>query len=275
MPIVAALWTQKVKRWFDFLVFSASRTVFHHNNDAVVQLLRSCFTATLGLSNAQISTNGGVGCLLGHGFGSHVCGGLSLWHRGILCLRVYRCIKDIIILTEEILSLLMQNVEDVAESVLSKERVEKQKKTKHGLRYGQVSLGTAMTQVKAAAALGATLVWLSGGSCLIQGLFHEMLPSWFLAAHELDKDGKCGGLVYMLGGYALAYFSMLCGMFAWGVDCSTMARRRPRVVEAHMEFLASAMDGKISLGCNLALWRAYVSGFLGLMVVCARTGYWR
>lgn len=64
MPIVAALWTQKVKRWTDFLIFSASRTVFHHNNDAVVQLLRSCFAATLGLSGSSPGT-GGVGSLLG------------------------------------------------------------------------------------------------------------------------------------------------------------------------------------------------------------------
>jgi hypothetical protein len=65
MPIVAALWTQKVKRWTDFLIFSASRTVFHHNSDAVVQLLRSCFTATLGLSGSSPGT-GGVGSLLGN-----------------------------------------------------------------------------------------------------------------------------------------------------------------------------------------------------------------
>lgn len=68
MPIVASLWVQKVKRWNDYLTFSASRTVFQQNRDAVVQLLKSCFTATLGLS---ICSSGGVGALLGHGFGSH------------------------------------------------------------------------------------------------------------------------------------------------------------------------------------------------------------
>jgi hypothetical protein len=35
-----------------------------------------------------------------------------------------------------------------------------------------------------------------------------------------------------------------------------------------MEFLASALDGKISLGCDPATWRAYVSGFVSLMVGC-------
>lgn len=268
MPIVAALWTQKVKRWSDFLVFSASRTVFHHNHDAVAQLLRSCFSATLGLSNAQMH-NGGVGSLLGHGFGSHFCGGLSPVAPGILYLRVYRCIKDIILLTEEILSCMMQTVKEVADGIASREKVEKLRKTKHGLRYSQGSLATAMAQVKVAAALGATFVWLSGGSGLIQALIQEMLPSWFLSAHELDKEGNCGALVYILGGYALAYFTLLCGMFAWGIDSAPLSKRRPRIVEAHMEFLASAMDGKISLGCELGLWRAYVSGFLGLVVECA------
>ena len=35
-----------------------------------------------------------------------------------------------------------------------------------------------------------------------------------------------------------------------------------------MEFLASALDGKISLGCDSATWRAYVSGFVSLMIGC-------
>ncbi|KAE8672098.1 Mediator of RNA polymerase II transcription subunit 33A [Hibiscus syriacus] len=77
MPIISALWAQKVKRWNDFLVFSASCTVFHHNSDAVVQLLRSCFTSTLGLSPSIICSNGGVGAVLGHGFGSHFAGGMA------------------------------------------------------------------------------------------------------------------------------------------------------------------------------------------------------
>ncbi|KAI8012538.1 Mediator of RNA polymerase II transcription subunit 33B [Camellia lanceoleosa] len=59
------------------------------------------------------------------------------------------------------------------------------------------------------------------------------------------------------------------GAFAWGVDSSSLAsKRRPKILGPHMEFLASALDGKISLGCNWATWRAYVSGFLSLMVAC-------
>ncbi|XP_044965855.1 mediator of RNA polymerase II transcription subunit 33A isoform X2 [Hordeum vulgare subsp. vulgare] len=266
MAIVAALWTQKVKRWSDFLVFSASRTVFYHNNDAVVQLLRSCFTSILGMSSTSLCCCGGVASLLGHGFGSHCSGGLSPVAPGILYLRIFRCIKDCSILAEDILSLLMLSVKDIAETTVSRHGSDKLKRTKYAMGHGQISLATAMTQVKVAASLGATLVWLSGGTTLVQSLFQEILPSWFLSVQDLDRGGDSGGMVYRLGGHALAYFAVYAGMFAWGIDPTAVSRRRERVMGLHLEFLASALDGKISLGCNMFLWRAYVSGFLELVV---------
>lgn len=271
MPVISSLWAQKVKRWGDFLVFTASRTVFHHSSDAVVQLLKSCFTTTLGLSSSHIYSNGGVGALLGHGFGSPSCGGITPVAPGILYLRVHRSIRDVMFMTEEILSLLMFSVRDIVSSGLPKDKVEKLKKTKYGMRYGQVSLAEAMTRVKLAASLGASLVWISGGPSLVQSLIKETLPSWFLSVHELGQEGgESGGMVAMLGGYALAYFAVLCGTFAWGVDSVLPAsKRRPKILGAHLEFLASALDGKISLGCDCATWRAYVSGFVSLMVGCA------
>ncbi|XP_042517801.1 mediator of RNA polymerase II transcription subunit 33A-like isoform X2 [Macadamia integrifolia] len=271
MPIVASLWAQKVKRWSDFLVFSASRTVFHHNSDAVVQLLKSCFTATLGLNASPISNCSGVGALLGHGFG-HFHGGFSPVAPGILYLRVYRSIRDIMFMTEEILCLLMQSVREIAGDGLLKEKMEKLKKTKYGMRYDQVSVATAMTRVKVAASLGASLVWLSGGLSLVQSLIKETLPSWFISTHGTEQEGGCRGMVAMLRGYALAYFAILCGTFAWGVDSkSSASKRRPRILGAHLEFLASVIDGKISLGCDLATWQAYVSGLVSLMVACTPT----
>lgn len=271
MPIVASLWTQKAKRWSDFLVFSASRTVFLHSNDAVVQLLRSCFAATLGINSNPISNNGGIGALLGHGFGSHFCGGISPVAPGILYLRVYRSMKDIVFITEEIVSLLMHSVREIASSGLPRERQEKFKSFKN-MRYGQVSLAAAMTRVKLAASLGATLVWLSGGLSLVQSLIKETLPSWFISVHRLGKEEESEGMVAMLRGHALAYFAVLCGAFAWGVDSSSSAsKRRPKILGAHMEFLASVLDGKVSLGCDWATWRAYVSGFVSLMVSCTPT----
>ncbi|KAK7855839.1 mediator of rna polymerase ii transcription subunit 33a [Quercus suber] len=180
MPIVASLWTQKAKRWSDFLVFSASRTVFLHSSDAVVQLLKSCFTATLGLNDAPISSSGGVGELLGHGFGSHFSGGISPVAPGILYLRVFRSIRDIVFVTEEIISLLMH--------------------------------------------------------------------SHLVGFQEKIREVK--------------------GKQEWIESTSSASKRRPKILGTHMKFLASALDGKISLGCDWATWRAYVSGFVTLMVGC-------
>ncbi|KAL3505849.1 hypothetical protein ACH5RR_031231 [Cinchona calisaya] len=271
MAIVASLWTQKAKRWSDFLVFSASRTVFLHNNDAVVQLLKSCFTATLGLNTNSITSNGGVGSLLGHGFGSHIYGGISPVAPGILYLRVYRSIRDIVFLQEEIVSLLMQSVKDIARNRLPGEQPEKMRNAKNGW-YGRVSLAATMTRVKLAASLGASLAWLTGGLGLVQTLIKESLPSWFLSVHPVDQEGLSGMGVPMLQGYALAYFTVFCGAHAWGLDTiSSASKRRPKVLGCHLEFLASVLDGQISLACEPATWRAYASGFLGLLVDCLPT----
>lgn len=269
MAITASLWAQKVKRWSDFLIFSASRTVFHHNTDAVVQLLKSCFTSTLGLSSSNIYSSGGVGALLGHGFGSHFSGGISPVAPGILYLRVHRSVRDIVFMAEEIVTLLMLSVTDITSNGLPRDKLEKLKKAKYGMRYSQVSLAAALTRVKLASSLGASLVWISGGLGLVQTLVTETLPSWFISAHGSKKLGESGGMVSMLKGYALAYLAIYCGTFAWGVDQSSRAsRRRERVLENHLDFLASALDGKISLGCDYSTWQAYVSGFVSLVVAC-------
>ncbi|GMH31659.1 hypothetical protein Nepgr_033503 [Nepenthes gracilis] len=230
MPIVASLWTQKVKRWSDFLIFSASCTVFLHNNDVVVQLLKSCFVVALGLSASPISSGGSVGALLGHGFGSDFYGGISPVTPGILYLRVYRSIRDIMFLAEQIVSLLMQTVREIACAKFSTERRGKIRKAKTGMRYGQVSLAAAMTRVKIAASLEATLLW---------------------SEHEEEY----GGMASVLRGYALAYFVVLGGVFAWGIDSSSSAsKQRLRILGHHMKFLASELDGKISLGCDSVVW---------------------
>ncbi|CAA2957931.1 mediator of RNA polymerase II transcription subunit 33A isoform X1 [Olea europaea subsp. europaea] len=262
MPIVASLWTQKVKRWSDFLLFSASRTVFLHNNDAVIQLLRSCFSSTLGLSSTCISCNGGIGALLGHGFGSQFKGGISPVAPGILYLRIYRSIRDIMFLREEIITILMHTVKDIA-------RFGELKKAKNGMNYGHFSLAVAIIKVKLAASLGATLIFLSGGPGLLQSLIKETLPSWFMSFHQYEQQGESSGIFPMLEGYALAYLAGLSGMFIWGVNSSsTASRHRPIALGCHMKFMANAVDGQISLGCDPATWRAYVSCFLSLIVRC-------
>ncbi|CAI0395338.1 unnamed protein product [Linum tenue] len=270
MAIISSLWVQKAKRWSDFLVFHASQTVFHHNSDAVVQLLRSCFTSTLGITPLYISGSGSVGALLGHGFGSHYSGGIAPVSPGILYVKVHRAIRDVMFMTEEILSLLMHSVREIASSGLPRDAAEKLRKSKHGLKYGQLSTANAMRRVKLAASLGASLVWISGGPNLVHSLIRETLPSWFVSQHGCEQlVGGGGDVVATLGGYALAYFTLLCGTFAWGVDSvSPTSGRRAQVLTAHLEFLASALDGKVSLGCEWKTAQAYVSVLVGLMASC-------
>lgn len=274
LAIIVSLWAQKVKRWADYLVFSASRTVFHHKSEAVVQLLKSCFTSTLGLNSSPVSSNGGVGALLGHGFCSHYTGGMSPVAPGILYLRVHRDVRDVMFMTEVVLSLLMQSVREISRCGLVKERLEKLKKAKYGMRYGQVSFAAAMSRVKLAASLGASIVWISGGLSLVQSLIKETLPSWFISSvQRTEQEGtESGEMGAMLGGYALAYFAVLCGAFAWGMDSmSVSSKRRPKVLAAHLEFVANVLDGKISIGCDWWTWRAYVPALVTLMVGCAPT----
>lgn len=260
-----------MKRWSDNFALSASGTVFHHNRDAVVQLLKSCFTSTLGLGPASFDNKGGVSALLGHGLAFHVAGGITPVAPGILYLRVYRSIGDITFLNEEILSILMLSVRDIANSELTKGNVKKQlNKIKNGMKYGQVSLAGYMERVKHAALLGASLVWLSGGPKLVQSLIRETLPSCFLSGNMLQQDGRDSGVVVaMLRGYALAFFVMLSGAFAWGIDhYSLPPKRRARVIGLHLEFLASTLDNNTPLRCHHATWQTYVSGFVSLMVSC-------
>jgi hypothetical protein len=271
MPILTSLWIQKVKRWSDYFLFGASGTVFHHNKDAVVQLLKSCFASTLGLGSTCMSNNGGVGALLGHGLASQVAGGISPVAPGILYLRVYRSIGDIMFLNKEIMSILMLSVRDITSSELPKGNARKQlKKFKYGMKCGEVSFVRYMARVKHAALLGASLVWISGGQKLVQSLIRDTVPSWFLSADMFEKDGgESGALVAMLSGYALAFFVMLSVAFAWGIDhCSVLPNQRAEVICLHLEFLTSALERNTSLRCHHATWRAYVSGFVSLVVGC-------
>ncbi|WOG94804.1 hypothetical protein DCAR_0314101 [Daucus carota subsp. sativus] len=271
MPIIASLWAQKVKRWSDFLVFSASNNVFQHDSQAVVQLLRVCFRSTLGLNSSPLLNSGGVGALLGHGFGSHISGGLAPVAPGILYLRVHRSVRNVMFMSKEIVTLLMDSVKDIATRGLPTEKPEKQTNARHGMRFNEVSLAAAMARVKLAATLGASIVWITGGADFVHSLIKEYLPTWFISVHEsAHEKGESEGILARLRGYALAYFSMLSGTFALGIGSAiTAPKRRPHVLGKHLAFIASALDGKISLGCCEATWRAYVTGFVTLIVGCA------
>ncbi|XP_050240388.1 mediator of RNA polymerase II transcription subunit 33A-like [Quercus robur] len=271
MPIVASLWCQKVKRMFDYFVFSASRTVFLQNHSAVVKLLQSCFTATLGINSSPISSNGGVAVLLGNGL-KFPFNDWSPVAPGILFLHAIRSLKGTILIAEDILSLLMHSVREIACSGLHRETLEKMKSTKNIVRSGNVSFAAALARVKLMASLGASLVYICGGFSLVQPLFKETLTSWLISPHSSELEGRSEGMVEVLMGYALAYFAFLCGAFGWGVDSASHASNwRHDILKGHMKFLANALDGKISLGCHRATWHVYVSEFLSLMTDCAPT----
>ena len=176
-PIVATLWAQKVRRWHDYIVFFSSCTVFKQDKHVVFQLLRSCFATALGSSNSlmsKLTVNGGVGALLGHGFHSHLApGGMSPMAPGFLYLRTNRAIYDIMFITEEILSLVVEGARDLSTMGMN-EHYGQTGKSAHRLKSRQLSLATAMAKVKQTSTLGASLLCVTGGYGLVQMLYQEM-----------------------------------------------------------------------------------------------------
>ncbi|KAG9151092.1 hypothetical protein Leryth_002669 [Lithospermum erythrorhizon] len=250
--------------WSDFLVFSASRTVFLHNNDMPCSSeWKLPLNATLLWVEHFLNLN--PWSVLGAPSGAAALDHIF----GILYIQVHGQTKlDIMFLREEIISLLLQSVSDLLNAGAFRGRLDT-RKIPSRLKNHRVSLPTGMTEVKLAASLGASLVWISGGSGLVQSLIKETLPSWFISCHRPEQEGTTDRLLPMLKGVALAYLAVLCGAFAWGIDSSSSAsKRRSNIVSPHMDFLASAMEGKISLGCDPATWCAYVTGFLSLIVRC-------
>ncbi|XP_024528036.1 mediator of RNA polymerase II transcription subunit 33A [Selaginella moellendorffii] len=259
MPVVAALWAQKVKRWHSFIVFGASRTVFKQDKNAVKELLRSCFAVTTGTTGtlmSKLQVHGGVGALLGHG---GMQGGQYPLAPGILYLGIYPALHEIMFVTDEILFLVVKAARDLtaAKGTTSK-----------------ISCASAMSRVFQASTLGASLLHISGGSTLVQTLYSESLPAWFLAGGNPEESSSStssgSGEGSLVEGYAVAHFALLSGALVWGISSTSTKTshrtRRRRVLGSHMEFLASALDGKIALGCGRATWKAYLTGFIALLV---------
>ncbi|XP_004298174.1 PREDICTED: mediator of RNA polymerase II transcription subunit 33A-like [Fragaria vesca subsp. vesca] len=261
-PIVYSLWSQKAKRWSGFFVFSSSRTVFLQNQQAFAQLLRRCFTATLGLHSNPLSHNGGIGALLGHGIASHAQDdNVSPVSPGILYMHVYPHLSDVFFLNKEIVSLLIECVREIT-----------RKKTAKNVRIQeQFEMASNLTQGKLVASLAASLVWSSGGLGLVQSLFEEFLPSWFVSEHSSRQEGESTQAAW-LKGYAVSYFASLCGAFVWGIDSSSWgSKRRRKILGTHMEFLVAVLKGQMMLRCDEITWSAYVLGFISLMVICMPT----
>jgi hypothetical protein len=273
MQVVSALWAQKVKRWHDYIIFMGAIHIFKQSKSALLQLLKNMFAVTLSTSTApgsKLQVNGGVGALLGYG---QWCA----YAPGVLYLRSYSTLHDIMFLSCETLVL----VAEAARELGTQGDMGTSDLTGHGsrLRCVQASLSTCMSRAVQASSLGASLLYVSGGTTLVTKLFTESIPTWFLSGSGSKGIQAPGGLV--LEGYAIAHFALLSGALAWGVSGGAngqpenagvpLSMQRHRVLGSHMEFLASGLCGDLTVSCEQTLWRSYVVGFLALMVTCTPT----
>lgn len=262
MPIISSLWAQKVRRWHDFIVVSCTRSVFRQNKEAVAQLLGSCFTSFLGsfqassgfLSN-QCSVNGLLGSTI------PVCNTRPSVAPGFLYLRLCRTIQHGQYVNDVVVGLVTRHAKELA--------VRWESSDSPCLKSSQPSLCMAAAKAREVATLGASLLCATGGVQLVQELYRETIPTWLLSAKE-DKLGKVSAVPRVLEGYAMAYLLILSGSIVWGVGDKLPSlspfSRRGRCIGIHMDFLARVLEGNISLGCDPATWKAYVSCLVALMV---------
>ncbi|KAF7144271.1 hypothetical protein RHSIM_Rhsim05G0234500 [Rhododendron simsii] len=270
MPIISSLWAQKVPRWHDFIVVSCSRSVFRQNPEAVAQLLRSCFTSYLGLSHLLASplvSQNGVNGLLGSFISAPgLCPRVA---PGFLFLRSCRTLHHVQYLNHVIVELVANSsrecgVEWAGTNFPCRRR----------LKSTQTSLSVAIARAKEVATLGASLLCIAGGLQLVQELYLETIPTWFLSArrgdHDEKKHGDVNAVSRILEGYSMAHLLVLSGAFIWGVGAEpqsqAFSRRRLSGVGVHMDFVVGVLEGNVSLGCDPATWKAYVSCLVGLVV---------
>lgn len=261
MPIVGSLWAQKVRRWHEFIVVLCSRSVFRQNKEAVAQLLRSCFTSFLGsceVSTSPLTNRKGVNGLLGSIISAR--GVRPSIAPGFLYLRSCRTIHNAQYVNDVIVGLLAESAQKLTGRWSSMESTH--------LKSSQASLGVATAMAKEAATLGASLLCITGGPQLVQELYQNTVPTWLLSTRE-EKLGEVSSVSRILEGYAMAYMVVLSGSFIWGVGAKSPSwafSRRARIFGAHLDFVAGGLDGNISLGCDPATWKAYVSCLVGLVV---------
>ncbi|KAF7845181.1 mediator of RNA polymerase II transcription subunit 33A-like isoform X1 [Senna tora] len=258
MPIIGSLWAQKVRRWHSFIVVSCARSVFRHNKEYVTQLLRSCFASFLGthsVSASKLTAESSVNGLLGNvitptrNFPSVA--------PGFLYLRSCRNIHDFQYLNNVIVNLVAEYSRDMA--------------SPNRLKSSEASLSLATQRAKEVATLGAGLLCVVGGLQLVQELYRETIPTWLLSMSDVkhEKENEKRSVSHILEGYGMAYLLVLSGSIIWGVGAKSPSgtlSRRTRSVGAHLEFLAQVMEGHISVSCNPATWKTYVSCLVGLMV---------
>lgn len=260
MPIIGALWAQKVRRWHDFIIMSCARSPFERDQGAIRQLLRSCFTSFLGRplgSGGNLTCRGGVDGLLGHSISPQ--GASRRVPPGLLYLRSCRKFYDPYFVSVEILKLVVDSTRQLARGWACS-----------GLPPRNNSLADAVAAAKEVATLGASLLCIAGGPLLVQVLYKETIPTWLLSSPE-PGAAPAGFSSHVLEGNVLAQMLLLSGSFVWGIgENSTLwepsAALRGQTIRSHAEFVAGEMEGDFSLGCHPATWKTYVSCWLRLLV---------
>ncbi|XP_068669237.1 mediator of RNA polymerase II transcription subunit 33A-like [Aristolochia californica] len=263
MPIVGSLWAQKVRRWHDFIVLSCCRSFFKMDQEAMVQLLRSCFASFLGPQTLSCTSSLGITGLLGSSVFARekfVCVA-----PGLLYIRSCRMIHNVHFVNNVILDLVVERSRELVcgWTCAGPSR----------LKASHPSLASAAAHVKELAYIGASLICSAGGMRLVHLLYQETMPTWLLSARAKSGSTASGPTSCILEGYSLAYLLVLSGSLVWGVGrtagITSVFWRRARVLGAHMEFIAAGIERNILLGCDPVTWKAYVSCFVGLIVTFA------
>ncbi|XP_066314296.1 mediator of RNA polymerase II transcription subunit 33B-like [Miscanthus floridulus] len=262
--IIGALWSQKVRRWHDFIILTCSQSPFTRDNTAVAQLIRSCFSSFLGPlvdGRSCFVANRGVANLLGQTFDEKA-------HRlavapGFLYMRSCWLFPNNSFVCEEILEVVIERAHAIA-NACSSDRPAR-------LRSDSLPLSAASSLVEQIASLAATMLCHAGGVNLIRLLYEQIIPTLLLSGGEA-KLGSAGQVCSIIEGYTLAYVLLFSGARIWGVGetspayTSIYTSKRQRVVDRHLEFMARVMEGNIVLGCGDATWRSYVLCFVNLLV---------
>ncbi|PKU66907.1 mediator of RNA polymerase II transcription subunit 33A isoform X2 [Dendrobium catenatum] len=262
MPIIGALWTQKVRRWHDFIVLSSSLSPFTCDKETIAQLIRCCFSSFLSGSNYH-----GVSSLLGHSISTGKNFPFTIGP-GYLYVRSCRSFHDTHFVNNMILNLVVEWTHELAVGRACNSS------TAARLLSSRSSLASAASAVRKAATLGATLLCIAGGPLLLQVLYEETLPAMLLSTGDSGggATGPATAAARLLEGYAMAYMLVLSGSFIWGTGktspayTSLFTTRRARSVGMHLEFVAGGVEGKISVGRDPVTWRAYVTSLVGLLV---------
>ncbi|KAJ3676638.1 hypothetical protein LUZ60_004050 [Juncus effusus] len=248
MPIVGALWTQKAKRWHDFIVLSCTRAPFSRDKNTVSQLIKSCFTSFL--------TSGPL-TLLGHVQVER--GARSPVAPGLLFIHSCRTFLDIHHVSEVIFKFILDLASETADCCVRND----------GVRNGG-SLASAVVRMRQVASLGASLLVATGGMKLVQVLYEETFPTLLLLGEEENCFKK--PVHDILSGYAIAYLLVYSGVFVWGFGETSPAftwvfsSRRARVFGRHMDFLARVMEVNLEPRYQPGAWKAYVLCFISCVV---------